>query len=71
MCNYFRSLPLHHSQKEEIREDKYSVFAYFIRPTFDFIQEILSMGETVEIVEPQMLRNEIARIGGELVKKNK
>lgn len=43
----------------------------FIRPTFDFIQEILSMGETVEIVEPQMLRNEIARIGGELVKKNK
>lgn len=70
-ANYFRSLPLHHSQKEEIREDKYSVFAYFIRPTFDFIQEILSMGETVEIVEPQNLRNEIARIGRELVKKNK
>jgi hypothetical protein len=29
------------------------------------------MGETVEIVEPQNLRNEIARIGRELVKKNK
>ena len=70
-ANYFRSLPLHHSQKEEIRDDKYSVFSYYIRPTFDFIQAILSNGETVEIVEPKALRMEIARIGRELVRKNR
>lgn len=65
--NYLRSLPLHSSQKEVERTSTHSVFSYFLRPSFDFIQEILSMGETVEVLEPKTLRMEMERIGKEIV----
>ena len=42
--DYFRTLPLHHSQKEIKTEEDYSIFQYYISPTYDFIQEILSHG---------------------------
>ncbi len=48
--NYFRSLPLHHSQTEKERNQDYSVFTFFLRPTFDFIQELLKYGASVEIL---------------------
>lgn len=57
---FFRSLPLHHSQKEIETKDDYSVFEYYIQPTFDFRQTILSFADSVEVLEPQWLRNEIA-----------
>lgn len=57
---YLRTLPLHHSQEEiEIAND-YSVFSYFISPTFDFIQEILSHGDEVEVLSPDWFRDEVA-----------
>ena len=57
---FFRSLPLHPSQKEIETKDDYSVFEYYIQPTFDFRQTILSFADSVEVLEPQWLRNEIA-----------
>ena len=57
---FFRSLPLHHSQKEIETKDDYSVFEYYIQPTFDFRQTILSFADSVEVLEPQWLRDEIA-----------
>ena len=60
---YLRSLPLHPSQKEADRTEEYSVFTYFVRPTFDFIQGLLSLGETAEVLSPKTLRKEIAKIG--------
>ncbi len=57
---YFRTLPLHGSQKETIQEDGSSVFSYHIAPTFDFVQEILSHGEDVEVLEPAELRERIS-----------
>lgn len=44
---YFRTLPLHGSQRETAQEDGSSVFSYHIAPTFDFVQEILSHGADV------------------------
>ena len=70
-ANYLRSLPLHHSQKELLRTDEYSVFSYYLRPTFDFVQELLSMGETVEVLEPASLRSEMERIGKEIARNHK
>lgn len=59
---YFRTLPLHHSQREvEIRDD-YSVFEYFVSPTFDFQQEILSHGDEVEVLAPEHFRREVGDI---------
>lgn len=59
---YFRTLPLHGSQRETVQEDGSSVFIYHIAPTFDFVQEILSHGADVEVLEPTELRESIADI---------
>ena len=39
---------------------EYSLFELHLCPEFDFQQEILSMGEDVEVLEPLWLRKEIA-----------
>lgn len=59
---YFRTLPMHGSQRETVQEDGSSVFSYHIAPTFDFVQEILSHGTDVEVLEPAELRESIADI---------
>ena len=58
-AKYFRSLPLHSSQKEIETQPDYSVFEYHLKPTYDFEQEILSHKEDVEVLEPLTLRNNI------------
>ena len=68
--NYLRSLPLHPSQKETERTEEYSVFTYFLRPTFDFVQELLTLRETAEVLAPKELRAEMARIGKTIAKRN-
>lgn len=55
-AKYFRSLPLHSSQKEVETMPDYSVFEYYLKPTYDFEQEILSHREDVEVLEPMSLR---------------
>lgn len=61
-ANYLRSLPLHHSQREIIRNLNYSVFTYHLCPEFDFRMELLSRGNDVEVLEPLSLRNAISDI---------
>ena len=61
-ANYIRDLKMHESQEEIERNDEYSIFKYYLRPTFDFIQEILLNGESMEVLEPLSLREEIAGI---------
>ena len=57
--NYIRNLPLHESQKEAERTEEYSIFEYHLKPEFDFEQEIFSNMDTVEVLEPQWLRDEV------------
>ena len=64
---YFRSLPLHNSQKEIEKIDDYSVFRYNVVPSTDFIQEILSHGDTVVVLEPEDLASEIKDIAQNMV----
>ena len=59
-ANYIRDLMLHESQEEIVKNDEYSIFKYYLRPTFDFIQEILLNGDSMEVLEPLWLRKEIA-----------
>lgn len=58
-AKYFRDLPLHQSQEEIERNDDFSIFQYYLRPAFDFQQELLLNGEEVEVLEPQWLRDEM------------
>ena len=57
-ANYFRSLPLHSSLEEIERTEEYSLFKYFLTPDYDFKQDILSFGASVEILSPAHLRVE-------------
>ena len=61
-AKYFRALPLHHSQQEEVH-DHYSVFTYKMRITYDLKEELMSHGASIEVLEPQelklLIRNEL------------
>lgn len=61
-ANYIRDLRLHESQEEIERNDVYSVFRYYLRPHYDFIQELLWNGGDVEVLEPKELREQVAKI---------
>lgn len=54
-AKYFRALPLHHSQQEMIHDD-HSIFYYRLRITPDFVEELLSHGPHITVIEPPELR---------------
>lgn len=54
-AKYLRALPLHPSQHEEIHDD-YSFFHYRLRLTPDLVQELLSHGPDIRVVDPPELR---------------
>lgn len=68
-AKFFRSLPLHSSQEEIEAGEDYAVFRYFLTPDYDFKQDVLSFGTSVEILEPASLRKEMGEIISNLNKK--
>lgn len=56
---YYKSLPLHDTQREIEATDEYSIFEYRLVPTFDFKQEVLSKGPSVEVLAPESFRDEV------------
>lgn len=54
-AKYLRTLPLHHSQKELIH-DNFSVFTYKLQLTPDFVQEIMSFGPGLTVMNPSELK---------------
>ena len=59
---YLRSLPMHHSQHEICSNENYTDFSLRLRPTFDFIQELLLHRDQLEVLAPETLRNEVLAI---------
>ncbi len=59
---YIKSQPLHHSQKVLKDNDKELRIQLNVCVTYDFIQELLSHGERVRVVEPVGLVNEMRKI---------
>ena len=57
-ANYFRTLPLHQSQREVATTADYTDFSFDIRPTADFIGELLSFDSGLEVLEPKELRHQ-------------
>ena len=57
-AKYFRAVPLHPSQQEEVH-DTYSVFHYHMRNTYDLREKILSHGSNVEVLQPAELKTQI------------
>ena len=66
---YLRAQPLHESQKEVESGEDYSVFEYYLRPSFDLFQKILWMRDKVEIVAPESVRTEFAALAASIARK--
>ena len=58
-AKYLKTLPLHESQEIVSEDENFTLFSYYIRPTFDFKQKILSYMGNAEVVEPLSFRDEI------------
>ena len=53
-AKYFRALPLHPSQ-DEVIGDGHSIFTYRLKLNYELVHEILSMGDSVKVLEPREL----------------
>jgi predicted DNA-binding transcriptional regulator YafY len=76
--NYLRTLPLHHSQRElasgeithaDSSTTPYTDFSFDIRPTADFLGQLLSYGDGIEVLEPQELREKMKNLIAENLKR--
>ena len=67
--DYLRTLPLHHSQRELSSTAEYTDFAFDLRPTADFLGQLLSHGDGIEVLEPQELREKMRHLIAESLKR--
>ena len=67
---YMESLPLHHSQMilPKNKEGKHQV-DFFLVPNYEFMTQILKIGDEVEVISPVKFRNEIRNILKQALKK--
>lgn len=55
-AKYLRGLPLHHSQRETLVDNGFSIFEYDIKISRDFVEELLSHGASIQVLDPPELR---------------
>jgi len=54
---YFESLPLHSSQQCVAEYEEYSIYHYYMAPTWDIERRLLECNDHVEVLAPQELRD--------------
>ena len=61
MCirDSIKSFPLHSSQQILKETPEITIFEFLLYPTYDFMQEILSYGKEVTVLEPKKFAEEI------------
>ena len=60
--NFLKGLPLHHSQRVIDETATYCVFSWRLKPSYDFIQELLKMNAHIEVLEPLSLRKQFKEL---------
>ena len=60
--DYLRTLPLHHSQREIASTAQYTDFSLDLRPTADFLGQLLSHGARIEVLEPESVRQQMKQL---------
>ena len=71
MANLLRTLPLHDSQHEVATGDGYTDFAMDIRPSIDFISELLSKVDSLDVLQPESLKLRMRSILEEAIARGK
>lgn len=62
-ADYWRSCPLHPSQQEIETGKDYALFSLkVVTDAWEFVQELLSRGDRIEVLKPVSLRKEITRV---------
>ena len=64
--NYIRTRPLHHSQELVSQDENSMIYRLKLRPTLDFVQELLSYGSTLQVLAPDSLVKEMRKTASEL-----
>ena len=60
--DYWRSCPIHPSQQEIETGNDYAIFSLKVgTDAWEFVQELLSRGDRIEVLKPSSLRKEMAR----------
>lgn len=54
---YVKGLPWHDSQQIIEETEEYTVFSWYMCPSFDLLQNVLSLGYRAEVMEPQCLKD--------------
>ena len=61
-AEYLRSTPLHKSQSEgKSKHGEFAEFTYRLCITPDLVTQLLAMGDKIEVLEPQELRDEMKK----------
>lgn len=60
--DYIRTLKIHHSQREIATTNDYSDFELYLRPTYDFMQFVLTLHEHAEVLAPADLRKKLGAL---------
>lgn len=56
---YIKTRPLHYSQTLLSEDTDYMDFELYLKPCYDFVQELLTYGPDLEVIEPSSLRKQM------------
>jgi predicted DNA-binding transcriptional regulator YafY len=70
-AKYIKSMPIHQSQEVVSEDENECLIMLRLKPTHDFMMEILSFGKEVEVLEPICFREEIRNRIAETLEKYK
>ena len=68
--NYIEEIPLHESQQKvkESKDGMYREYTLTVRPSRDFLQELLWHGRNITVLKPKILRQEMIGILKDMTK---
>lgn len=64
--DYIKARPIHSSQTEIEQGNGWSIFSYWLKPSYNFYQALLWQREKVEVIAPKSVREEIKKIVKEM-----
>ena len=69
-ARYLKRFPLHPSQRVLEEKPTHSIFYLNLKPTSDFILDLMAFGNTIEIITPAVIKEKIINEARKIIKKN-
>ena len=67
--DYVKARPIHTSQQEIEIGNGWSIFSYWLKPSYNFYQNLLWHREKLEVLEPEGVRGKMKEVVNEIIKK--